>query len=316
MSFKRLYWCHVYDKIFELYFTTKKEGSGIGLAETYQFLQWHYGSVDFDRPKARGLRSAFISCGRAGNHAESGAGCRGRGRVVKTLSPRCKGVESSVRGFDPWGSHDSGRDLSRWRFFQPERGISSNGESLALIPSRSGRNAEAAELYHRTESRELDRNSRADPDQCKSFDHPKRKKHKKSLRTATAIRLSPRTQREIPHRRSRLQGPTPPLQQTARPRKSSCARRTSEPGIQLAGGTAQTKTRSRETLRPDAGATEENLKKIAGRPLSSDQQDMLNQVHQFMEQTKRAVTAGDMERAHTLAKKAQTLSEELAKPQQ
>jgi signal transduction histidine kinase len=36
------------DKIFELYFTTKKDGSGIGLAQTYQVLQWHYGSVDFE----------------------------------------------------------------------------------------------------------------------------------------------------------------------------------------------------------------------------------------------------------------------------
>ena len=38
------------EKIFELYFTTKGEqgGSGIGLAQTYQIMQWHYGSVEFD----------------------------------------------------------------------------------------------------------------------------------------------------------------------------------------------------------------------------------------------------------------------------
>jgi len=36
------------EKVFELYFTTKKGGSGIGLAQTYQIMQWHYGSVDFD----------------------------------------------------------------------------------------------------------------------------------------------------------------------------------------------------------------------------------------------------------------------------
>ena len=30
------------------YFTTKKEGSGIGLAQTYQIMQWHYGSIDFE----------------------------------------------------------------------------------------------------------------------------------------------------------------------------------------------------------------------------------------------------------------------------
>ncbi len=92
---------------------------------------------------------------------------------------------------------------------------------------------------------------------------------------------------------------------------------TSEPGIQLAGGTgADQNAQPQDTAGQMLAPTEENLKKIAGRPLSSDQQDMLNQVHQFMEQTKRAVTAGDMDRAHTLAKKAQTLSEELAKPQQ
>jgi len=38
------------EKIFELYFTTKSDqgGSGIGLAQTFQIMQWHYGSVDFD----------------------------------------------------------------------------------------------------------------------------------------------------------------------------------------------------------------------------------------------------------------------------
>jgi signal transduction histidine kinase len=42
----------MHDKVFELYFTTKKEGSGIGLAQTYQILQWHYGSVDFESNEA------------------------------------------------------------------------------------------------------------------------------------------------------------------------------------------------------------------------------------------------------------------------
>ena len=38
----------VQEKIFELYFTTKKGGSGIGLAQAYQIMQWHYGSIDFE----------------------------------------------------------------------------------------------------------------------------------------------------------------------------------------------------------------------------------------------------------------------------
>lgn len=44
----------IQDKIFELYFTTKKTGSGIGLAQTYQIMQWHYGSVDFESGPGKG----------------------------------------------------------------------------------------------------------------------------------------------------------------------------------------------------------------------------------------------------------------------
>ncbi len=38
----------VRDKIFNLYFTTKKKGSGIGLAMTYRVLQLHNGAVEFE----------------------------------------------------------------------------------------------------------------------------------------------------------------------------------------------------------------------------------------------------------------------------
>jgi len=44
----------IQDKIFELYFTTKKGGSGIGLAQTYQIMQWHYGSVEFESAPGKG----------------------------------------------------------------------------------------------------------------------------------------------------------------------------------------------------------------------------------------------------------------------
>src|SRR5580704_10298099 len=44
------------EKIFELYFTTKGDqgGSGIGLAQTYQIMQWHYGSVEFESIMGQG----------------------------------------------------------------------------------------------------------------------------------------------------------------------------------------------------------------------------------------------------------------------
>ncbi len=49
----------LHDKVFELYFTTKKEGSGIGLAQTYQILQWHYGSIDFESAEMTGTIFRF-----------------------------------------------------------------------------------------------------------------------------------------------------------------------------------------------------------------------------------------------------------------
>jgi iron uptake system EfeUOB component EfeO/EfeM len=62
--------------------------------------------------------------------------------------------------------------------------------------------------------------------------------------------------------------------------------------------------------------TEANLKKLAGKQLTPNQQDMVSQTRQFMQQSKAAVEAGDLERARTLAWKAQVLSEELVKPKE
>jgi PAS domain S-box-containing protein len=42
------------EKIFDLYFTTKSGGSGIGLAMTYRILQLHHGSVDVQSRQGRG----------------------------------------------------------------------------------------------------------------------------------------------------------------------------------------------------------------------------------------------------------------------
>ncbi len=88
---------------------------------------------------------------------------------------------------------------------------------------------------------------------------------------------------------------------------------TAEPAIQLAGGAASASPQ-KDTGNQMLVTTEANLKKIAGRPLSSDQQNMVNQIRQFMEQSKAAVGDGDLDRARTLAWKAQVLSEELVKP--
>jgi signal transduction histidine kinase len=44
----------VREKVFQLYFTTKEKGSGIGLAMTYRAVQLHNGTVDFESETGRG----------------------------------------------------------------------------------------------------------------------------------------------------------------------------------------------------------------------------------------------------------------------
>jgi signal transduction histidine kinase len=57
----------VRSRIFDLYFTTKKEGSGIGLAMTYRIVQMHHGQIDVESRPGSGttfvLRLPLISAG-------------------------------------------------------------------------------------------------------------------------------------------------------------------------------------------------------------------------------------------------------------
>jgi hypothetical protein len=91
---------------------------------------------------------------------------------------------------------------------------------------------------------------------------------------------------------------------------------TTEPHIQLAGGPrAAEAARKRDAVNQLLGTTNQNLKKTAGWQLSSSQRDTITQTRQFMEQSKAAMADGDLERARTLAWKAELLSEDLVNPQ-
>jgi len=90
-----------------------------------------------------------------------------------------------------------------------------------------------------------------------------------------------------------------------------------DPSIQLAGGaTGGQATREKATANQMLASTEENLKKLETRQLSSSEQATVTQIRQYVEQSKTAITSNDLERARTLAWKAQTLSDDLANPKQ
>jgi hypothetical protein len=90
---------------------------------------------------------------------------------------------------------------------------------------------------------------------------------------------------------------------------------TSEPAIQLVGGKGAGQAPQQHSATDDVlDSTEANLKKVAGKQLNASQQEMVNQIQAFIQQSRAALAAGDLERGRNLAQKAHLLSDELVKP--
>jgi hypothetical protein len=107
---------------------------------------------------------------------------------------------------------------------------------------------------------------------------------------------------------------TPTLPPCPTPKKVVRNGGSAEPSIQLVGGGTAGQTAQQRTIDQLTATTTENLKKLEGRQLDPTQQDMVSQIKQFMDQSKTAVAAGDLERGNNLATKARLLSDELVKP--
>jgi hypothetical protein len=123
-------------------------------------------------------------------------------------------------------------------------------------------------------------------------------------KTKPAYKSSPKK----PRAKTKTSGGTPSGKVVV---KNGGARDTSgqiSPGI-----SAEQELHQRETTSQLLATTDANLKKIEGRPLTSTQQNMLEQIHSYLSQAKTAANAQDLTRAHTLAFKAHLLSDELAR---
>jgi hypothetical protein len=89
---------------------------------------------------------------------------------------------------------------------------------------------------------------------------------------------------------------------------------TSDSQVQISSGTgAQQAAQQRKNADSMLDATTANLNKVSGQQLNPSQQDMVKQIHTYMQQSKAAANAGDLQGANNLAVKAHLLSEELVK---
>ena len=113
------------------------------------------------------------------------------------------------------------------------------------------------------------------------------------------------------------QSSAPPAPKDCPPTPKTIVRHggTTEPSIQLAGApTDNQASHQRDVVKQLLGVTENNLKKVVGKQLNSTQKDTLSQARAFVQQSREAIASGDLDRARTLAWKAETLSEDLIKP--
>jgi hypothetical protein len=84
-----------------------------------------------------------------------------------------------------------------------------------------------------------------------------------------------------------------------------------DPPVDLSPKPGPQAPKQAEDTRRLLASTEDNLKKISGRPLSESDQDTVKQIETYIDQAKKA-TEEDPQRAYNLAVKANLLSAELA----
>jgi cytoskeletal protein RodZ len=116
-----------------------------------------------------------------------------------------------------------------------------------------------------------------------------------------------------PKKKKKVAGSTAPDQS---PKKKVVSRGgTDEPTTQISPSmTEEQAANSRATTTNLITQTDENLSKLSARQLSADEQETVDQIRKFVEQSKVADHEGDLPRAASLANKAKLLSDALVKP--
>jgi len=84
--------------------------------------------------------------------------------------------------------------------------------------------------------------------------------------------------------------------------------------VQIAPGMSDDQaSKNRQGTAQLLATTDANLKKLDGQRLDGSKQDVVKQIQTYVEQARTAESAGDLDRAHNLAVKAQLLSDDLVR---
>jgi hypothetical protein len=90
---------------------------------------------------------------------------------------------------------------------------------------------------------------------------------------------------------------------------------TDEPTTQISPSmTEEQAAKTRTSINNLIAQTDENLTKLSARSLTAEEQETVDQIRKFVEQSKEADDDGDLPRAASLANKAKLLSDALVKP--
>jgi hypothetical protein len=114
------------------------------------------------------------------------------------------------------------------------------------------------------------------------------------------------------HRTQKTVAPASPPAGTDPPKKVVRNGGTDDPVVDLSPRrNPQQTSQQTDNTKQLLAASDTNLNKVSGRPLSANQQDTVKQIKSYMEQAKGALNEGDVQRAYNLALKANLLSAEL-----
>lgn len=124
---------------------------------------------------------------------------------------------------------------------------------------------------------------------------------------------SPRTAIARRKHRSRSQKPAAAPVNESEPRKIVIHRGgASEPVTQIIPGmTLEESNRLRQEAQDLLAAADSDLKKLTIRDLNSSQRETVGQIRHYLDVARSALADGDIQRAHTLAQKAQLLADDL-----